>query len=61
RRFTQHGTLRMLAFMQWLKLLYFAGVDPTDLARRYAAGPRHLTRRTRREHPGQVPPPEGCE
>ncbi len=40
RRFTAHGTLRMLAFMQWLKLLYFAGVDPAELARRYAAGPR---------------------
>lgn len=40
RRFTAHGTLRMLAFMQWLKLLYFAGVDPAALAARYAAGPR---------------------
>lgn len=40
RRFTEHGTLRMLVFMQWLKLLYFAGADPAALARRYAAGPR---------------------
>ncbi len=39
RRFEQHGTLRMTAFMQWLKLLYFAGVEPAELARRYAAGP----------------------
>jgi rSAM/selenodomain-associated transferase 2 len=39
RRFDEHGTLRQLAFMQWLKLLYFAGRDPADLARRYAAGP----------------------
>lgn len=39
RRFTEHGTLRMLVFMQWLKLLYFAGADPTRLAQRYARGP----------------------
>lgn len=44
RRFTEHGTLRMLAFMQWLKLLYFAGADPATLARRYAAGPRGQVR-----------------
>ena len=42
RRFTEHGTLRLLAFMQWLKALYFAGVDPADIARRYAAGPPRL-------------------
>ncbi len=47
RRFTEHGTLRMLAFMQWLKLLYFAGADPVALARCYATGPRSLRRRTR--------------
>jgi rSAM/selenodomain-associated transferase 2 len=40
RRFERHGTVRMLVFMQWLKLRYFAGADPTELARRYAAGPR---------------------
>jgi rSAM/selenodomain-associated transferase 2 len=45
RRFTEHGTLRLLIFMQWLKVLYFAGVDPADLARRYAAGPPRLRRR----------------
>lgn len=50
RRFTEHGTLRLLVFMQWLKALYFAGVDPAELARRYAAGPPRLRRR---------PPPAG--
>lgn len=40
RRFDEHGTLRMLVFMQWLKLRYFTGADPAMLARRYAAGPR---------------------
>jgi len=46
RRFTEHGTLRMLVFMQWLKLRYFAGADPAALARRYAAGPRPRRRQT---------------
>jgi rSAM/selenodomain-associated transferase 2 len=40
RRFDEHGTVRLLVFMQWLKVLYFAGVAPAELARRYAAGPR---------------------
>lgn len=48
RRFTEHGTLAMLVFMQWLKLRYFAGADPAALARRYAAGPRPR----RRPHTG---------
>jgi len=39
RRFTAHGTLRMIAFMQYLKLLYFAGVSPERIRRRYQAGP----------------------
>ncbi len=39
RRFDTHGTWRLLAFMQWLKVLYFAGVDPDEIARRYEAGP----------------------
>ncbi len=39
RRFDAHGTWRLLAFMQWLKVLYFAGVDPHEIARRYEAGP----------------------
>lgn len=40
RRFDAHGTIRMIAFMQYLKLLYFAGVDPARIAARYARGPR---------------------
>lgn len=53
RRFDEHGTLRLLVFMQWLKLLYFLGVDPADLARRYAAGPRWpVGRRSARRRPG---------
>jgi rSAM/selenodomain-associated transferase 2 len=40
RRFTAHGTWRMIAFMQYLKLLYFAGVDTETIRDRYAAGPR---------------------
>ena len=39
RRFDEHGTVRLLVFMQWLKLAYMAGADPAVLARRYAAGP----------------------
>lgn len=46
RRFTAHGTWRMVAFMQYLKLLYFAGVDPERIRALYAAGP-HLRRRGR--------------
>jgi rSAM/selenodomain-associated transferase 2 len=45
RRFEQHGTLRLLAFMQVIKLRYLAGADPAELARRYAAGPPRLRRR----------------
>lgn len=29
RRLTKHGTLRMVAFMQYLKLLFLAGVPPS--------------------------------
>ncbi|MDJ0346585.1 TIGR04283 family arsenosugar biosynthesis glycosyltransferase [Streptomyces sp. H10-C2] len=54
RRFTEHGTWRMIAFMQYLKLLYFAGVDPERIRRRYAAGP-HLTLR-RNPHRTTTPP-----
>jgi hypothetical protein len=42
RRFDSHGTWRMIVFMQWLKALHFAGADPADVARRYAAGPPRL-------------------
>jgi rSAM/selenodomain-associated transferase 2 len=48
RRFDQHGTWRMLVFMQWLKALHFAGVDAGEIARRYTAGPRRW--------PGARPP-----
>jgi hypothetical protein len=40
RRFDTHGTVRMIVFMQYLKLLYFLGVDPARIAERYAEGPR---------------------
>lgn len=53
RRFTQHGTWRMIAFMQYLKLLYFAGVDPESIHRRYAAGPPRLSARAHRR--GKAP------
>lgn len=39
RRFVRHGTVRMIAFMQYLKLLYLAGVSPERIHRRYEAGP----------------------
>ncbi|MGI8867360.1 MAG: TIGR04283 family arsenosugar biosynthesis glycosyltransferase [Mycobacteriales bacterium] len=39
RRFTEHGTWQMVLFMQYLKLLYFCGVSPDRLARRYQRGP----------------------
>lgn len=39
RRFEQHGTVSMIAFMQWLKLQYYVGVPPDVLSRSYRAGP----------------------
>ncbi|MDT0263841.1 TIGR04283 family arsenosugar biosynthesis glycosyltransferase [Jatrophihabitans lederbergiae] len=39
RRFTRHGTLRMIAFMQYLKLLFLAGASPERIRLRYEAGP----------------------
>ncbi len=39
RRLTQHGTVRMIAFMQYLKLLFLAGVSPERIQLRYQAGP----------------------
>ncbi|MDE3203572.1 MAG: TIGR04283 family arsenosugar biosynthesis glycosyltransferase [Acidobacteriota bacterium] len=39
RRFETYGTWRMIAFMQYLKLLFVAGVDPYRIAARYQAGP----------------------
>ncbi|UGY91230.1 TIGR04283 family arsenosugar biosynthesis glycosyltransferase [Streptomyces gobiensis] len=55
RRLVAHGTWRMIVFMQYLKLLYFAGVDPERIRRRYSAGPR-LWRRDRKDPgPRRVP------
>lgn len=51
RRFDQHGVWRMVGFMQWLKVLHFAGVDPNHIARRYAAGPRRRAVTRPRPHP----------
>ncbi len=31
--------MRMVVFMQYLRLLYFAGVPPEAIAARYARGP----------------------
>jgi rSAM/selenodomain-associated transferase 2 len=51
RRFTENGTWQMVAFMQYLKLLYFAGVPPQRLADRYHRGPRLPgSRRSRSRH-----------
>lgn len=44
RRFTEHGTWRMIAFMQYLKLLHACGVDPERIRRRYTAGPPRIAR-----------------
>ncbi|NUS53659.1 MAG: glycosyltransferase family 2 protein [Streptomycetaceae bacterium] len=59
RRFTEHGTVRMIAFMQYLKLLHFAGTDPERIRARYAAGPPRLRARHRRHdrRPQEVPGP----
>ncbi|MFI7359507.1 TIGR04283 family arsenosugar biosynthesis glycosyltransferase [Streptomyces avidinii] len=48
RRLIAHGTWRMIAFMQYLKLLYFAGVAPETIRARYTAGPRLLPNKTPR-------------
>lgn len=57
RRFEAHGTIRMIAFMQYLKLLYFAGVDPARIATRYAAGPGLLRRAGKETGRRRVPDP----
>ncbi|MDE3202635.1 MAG: TIGR04283 family arsenosugar biosynthesis glycosyltransferase [Acidobacteriota bacterium] len=51
RRFERHGTWRMIAFMQYLKLRFAAGADPHRLAARYRCGPGL------RLPVGAVPPP----
>ncbi|MFH9071379.1 TIGR04283 family arsenosugar biosynthesis glycosyltransferase [Streptomyces alboflavus] len=53
RRLVAHGVWRMIVFMQYLKLLYFAGVDPETIRRRYAAGPRLPRIRHSRPTPGR--------
>lgn len=40
RRWERDGVLRTILLMWWLRLRYFAGADPVDLARAYA-GTRH--------------------
>lgn len=57
RRFDAHGTIRMIAFMQYLKLLYFAGVDPARIAARYAAGPGLLRQAGKETGRNRVPDP----
>jgi hypothetical protein len=47
RRMGAHGTLRMVVFMQWLKLRYLTGADPAALAAQYRAGPPLLSARLR--------------
>ena len=58
RRLTKHGTLRMVAFMQYLKLLFLAGVPPERIRLRYQAGPGvvlpALPRPSRTRHPHRV-------
>jgi rSAM/selenodomain-associated transferase 2 len=37
RRWQEHGTLRTIALMWWLRFAYALGADPRSLARRYVA------------------------
>ncbi len=48
RRFTEHGTTQMVVFMQYLRLLYFAGVSPERIRDRYERGPLPGRRRSHR-------------
>lgn len=48
RRFVEQGTWSMIGFMQYLKVLYFLGIDPEQIRRRYAAGPLWFRFRRRR-------------
>ena len=41
RRWEQHGIMRTIFLMWRLRLAYFRGADPTDLARAYGYGPSH--------------------
>ncbi|MGH9304346.1 MAG: hypothetical protein ACRDZ5_08045, partial [Acidimicrobiales bacterium] len=56
-----HGTWSLIAYMQYLKALYFVGADPERIAGRYREGPpwtrRHRTHRlTRAEGPDAYGP-----
>lgn len=54
RRFYEHGTWSMIAFMQALKTGYFLGVEPGRLYRLYRAGPPwRRTGRRRRARSGK--------
>ncbi|MGH9105465.1 MAG: TIGR04283 family arsenosugar biosynthesis glycosyltransferase [Acidimicrobiales bacterium] len=54
RRFDEHGTWSMIAFMQALKAGYFLGVEPERLHRLYRAGPPWpRDGRRRRVRPGK--------
>lgn len=39
RRWQQHGVFRTILLMWWLRLAFFLGADPSDLAMRYGYGP----------------------
>jgi len=41
RRWEQHGIMRTIFLMWRLRLAYFRGADPADLARAYGYGPSH--------------------
>ena len=45
RRFVEQGTVRMIVLMQWCKLLYFRGVPPDEIRRRYTAARGRTARR----------------
>lgn len=51
RRFLAHGTWRMIAFAQCIKLLYLAGVPTERLYAIYHAGPPRLRRAARARPP----------
>lgn len=55
RRFQAHGTWRMIAFMQVIKIRYLLGASPESLRRRYTAGPLSLRRRYSSRPKGSVP------
>jgi hypothetical protein len=39
RRWEKHGLLRTILTMWWLRLRFFLGASPDDLAREYACAP----------------------